>query len=67
MEIIRMNGNGFKSMVLVAACGWGLWKVGYAWFGPAVKAGEVAMLTETNYPDVQREAGTLLAIFTKPG
>ena len=62
-----MKGNGIKSPVILAVCGWGLWKMGGSLFGPAVTPGKVAMLTDSNYREVQKSAATLLAIYTRPG
>ncbi len=67
MEIIRMNPNGMKSLCILAVCGVAVWKMSAAMFGPAVTPGEVTMLTADNFPAVRKEAGTLVALYTKPG
>ena len=67
MEIINMNSNGFRSVLILSLCGWGLWKMTSGLFGPAVTPGEVTMLTADNFPSVRKEAGTLVALYTKPG
>jgi hypothetical protein len=62
-----MNGNGFKTLLILAVCGWGLWKMFDKWLGPAVTPGEVTILTAGNFPEVRRAAGTLVAIYMTPG
>lgn len=62
-----MNGNGLKTLLILAACGWGLWKMFDKWLSPAVTPGEVTILTTDNFPEVRRAAGTLVAIYMTPG
>jgi hypothetical protein len=67
MEIIVMRSNSLKSFLILAACAAGLWKMAAWWWGPAVKPGEVTLLTASNFHDVRREAGTLVALYMSPG
>jgi hypothetical protein len=67
MEIIAMKSNSLKSLLILAICGFGLWKMAMRWWGPAVKPGEVTILTGSNFHDVRREAGTLVALYMSPG
>ncbi len=67
MEITAMNSQTVKAVLLIAACGWGLWKMASDWLGPAVEPGKVTILTTGNFYEVRRTAGTLLAIYMRPG
>ena len=67
MEIIGMQPNAVKTFLILAACGVGIWKMAARWWGPAVKPGEVTMLTASNFHDVRREARTLVALYMTPG
>ena len=67
MEIIGMKSSSLKSLILLAACGWGLWKVAADWLGPAVQPGKVTVLTTKNFYEVRKTSGTLLAIYMRPG
>jgi hypothetical protein len=65
--IARMNSGSFKFFLVLAGLGLAGWKMTSQWFGPAVTPGEVAVLTSSNFYDVKREAGTLVALYMKPG
>ena len=67
MEIIGMNSPVLKSLLLLAACGCGLWLMARQWFGPVVEPGKVAMLTANNFYEMRKTAGTLVAIYMRPG
>ena len=56
-----------KSILILAACGWGLWKMGMSVFGPAVEPGKVTLLTSTNFHEVRRQSGMLIALYMRPG
>ena len=56
-----------KSLLLLAACGLIGWKLVAGLLGPSVTPGEVTILTDSNFHEVRREAGTLVAIYLKPG
>ena len=62
-----MPSSRIKSLLIVAACGWAIWKMASGMFGPAVTPGEVTMLTAGNFQSVRKEAGTLVALYAKPG
>ncbi len=36
METINIGKNHLETILIVTACGFGLWKVMYGWFGPPV-------------------------------
>lgn len=67
MEILVMKSQNLKALLLIAACGWGLWKLAADWLGPAVAPGKVTILTANNFYEVRKNAGTLLAIYMRPG
>ena len=67
MEIIRMQSSGIKTTLILVACGWGLWRMADRWLGPAVRSGEVTILTTDNFGEVRRTAKTLLALYMHPG
>ena len=68
MEIIRMDSSASaKTLVVLAACGWMLWKMADKYLGPAVEPGEVSILTADNFGEVRRSAKTLIAIYMRPG
>lgn len=66
MEIIAVN-SGSKSLLILAVCGVAAWKMAVSIFGPSVTPGEVTMLTASNFHEVRKEAGTLVALYTRPG
>ena len=67
MEIIRMSSSPVKTLAILAACGWMLWKMGDQWFGSPVEPGKVTVLTADNFKEVRRTAGTLIALYMRPG
>jgi predicted RNA binding protein YcfA (HicA-like mRNA interferase family) len=67
MEIIPVNSTRLKSLLILAACGWGLWRMASRWLGPAATPGEVAILTSENFSEVRRTAKTLVALYMQPG
>jgi len=67
MEILGMNSPNGKAILLLVACGFGLWKLAGDWLRPAVEPGKVTILTEGNFHEVRKKAGTLLAIYMEPG
>ena len=62
-----MQTPGPKAVLLIAACGWGLWLMADRWLGPAVEPGKVAVLTPDNFGEARRAAGTLIAFYMRPG
>jgi hypothetical protein len=62
-----MKSSHFTTILLLAGCGWGLWKMGTGWFGPAVEPGKVTILTAGNFYEVRRDSGTLVALYMTPG
>jgi hypothetical protein len=62
-----MKSSRMTTILLLAGCGWGLWKMTSGWFGPAVEPGKVTLLTESNFYEVRRDSGMLVALYMQPG
>ena len=67
MEITVMKSKWIKTLLILAACGWTVWSMAAGWFRPAVEPGKVTLLTADNFYEVRRGAGTLVALYMRPG